>query len=597
MLFIENISKAFGGRELFSEVNVVLQPKERYALIGRNGSGKSTLLKIIAGLEQSDAGSVRLAKGVQMGYLAQHITLHATTVLDEVLHASPESPKHEAEALLCGLGFEEKQLNESPTLFSGGYQLRIELAKTLIKKPDILLLDEPTNYLDITSIRFLERFLKRWQGSMIIISHDQSFLDSICTHTMGLYRRQLRRFQGNCENYFHKIREEEENKRRENENIRKQKAHLTKFVERFRYKASKAGQAQSKLKAIEKLGEIEDLEDETTLSFAFHEKEHPGKQILSVKNLHFSYSNETLIRDVSFDLLKGETLAIIGKNGCGKSTFLRILSKELQPKQGHLKFSMNAQSGYFGQTNVQRLLESATILEEIRQSNPKLKDQEARNIAGQMLFSGEDMFKRIEVLSGGEKARVLLGKLVAKPTNLLLLDEPSNHLDIESTEALLHALNQFEGAKVIVTHNEWVLNKLNVNKILACFEKRQVLHLGDYASFQEKFSWDETSTAQPKKKKMSKAQRAQRVQERADQLRPIRQKIAQLEREIVQLEKKKKTLEESLLILYQTDDGDRIAEATKEFHVIEKQLNSTYQLLEESLEQEEEIYQLFPDIQ
>jgi len=571
MIRVENLEKSFGARELFSSVSFALGKKERCALLGRNGTGKSTLMKILVGDLESDGGSMVAPKEYTIGYLKQHLHFTKGSIREEVLSSNKKAEPYEADALLCGLGFSPQQLSDPPELFSGGYQLRVELAKTLLQKPDLLLLDEPTNYLDIVSIRFLERTLKHWPGECIIISHDRSFLDRVCTHCLGLHRGGIRKVAGGTDAYFSRIREDEQRQVRENENLKKQKAHLTKFVEKFRYKASKASQAQSKLKAIEKLGEIDELEDEVVLSFAFAEKNHPGKQITAIKNISFQYETP-LIQDVSFDILKGERIAIVGKNGCGKSTLLRLLSGDLSAQKGHIKYSMNATIGYFGQTNVERLDPRWTIYDAIKRSNEKLKDLEVRQIAGQMLFHKNDVHKTIDVLSGGEKARVLLGRILASECNLLLLDEPTNHLDIESVEALIHALKSFAGSVVIVTHNEWILQALELDKIILCKEGEQLIHLGDYPTFLELVGWGDD---EPKKEKPKKKESNSR-----EELKAIRSQIRTLEKELPKLEKEKGKIEAQLVELAQVEDREELVKQSEKFEKLSAEIESLYTSLD-----------------
>lgn len=572
MLSVTNVAKSFGGRELFDEITFTLTKKERCALLGRNGSGKSTLMKILASELEADAGEILVPQGYTIGYLRQHMSFSKASIREEVLLGRADAMPYEADTLLCGLGFTTGQLDDAPSSFSGGYQLRVELAKTLIGAPDLLLLDEPTNYLDIPSIRFLERTLHRWPGECIIISHDRSFLDRVCTHCMGLSRKRLKRQQGKTSEFFQALALEEESKRRENENIRKQKAHLTKYVERFRFKASKASQAQSKMKAIERLGQIDDLVDEVQLAFSFSEAPHPGKQILSVKNVCFSY-DKPLIEKVSFDVLKGDRIAIIGKNGCGKTTLLRLLAQELAPAAGHLKYSMNATMGYFAQTNVSKLKPSETIYQAIKRANDRLKEQQVRDIAGQMLFSNEDIFKEIKVLSGGEKARVLLGQLIATPTNLLLLDEPTNHLDIESTEALLHAIERFTHAVIIVTHNEWILEAFKPDTIILCHEKGQTIHMGDYPSFLEKIGWDEEKPVKAPKPKKPKVGN--------EELKAKKKQIRLLEKEIAQLEGKKERINAEILQHIEEGGGD-FAKLSQSLHATEEKIERLFTQLEKA---------------
>lgn len=581
MIRLEGISKTYGSRSLFTDVSFTLGKKERCALIGRNGTGKSTLCKILVGDVEADSGEIILPRGYTIGYLRQHLVFTHPTVREETLHAAPQREPHEADALLCGLGFTVEDLTRSPDEFSGGYQLRIELAKTLLQKPDLLLLDEPTNYLDIVSIRFLERVLKHWHGECIVISHDRSFLNRVCTHCLGLQRGSIRKVEGDTSAYFSRILEDEMRITRENENLKKQKAHLTKYVERFRFKASKASQAQSKLKALEKLGEIEDLADEHALSFSFSEAPHPGKQVAKVKNISFSY-DVPLIRGVSFEIMKGERLAIVGKNGCGKSTMLKLLSKELTPSSGHISFSMNAQSGVFGQTNVERLDPEWTVLQAIGKANPVLKEQEVRLIAGQMLFHKDEAKKKIGVLSGGEKSRVLMGRVLATPSNILFLDEPTNHLDLESVEALLRAIHAFSGAVVLITHNEWILDAISFDKIIACREDGQHVHLGNYASFMEAIGWNDEQNTKPAKQHASGNDYAER--------KALRNKIQSLEKTITKKEKQRASLEAQLITLAEEEKHADILDVSAVLENVATEVETLYHELD-ALYIEQEDYQ------
>lgn len=472
-----------------------IQRGERCGLIGRNGSGKSTLFRLLAGEEQLDRGNIVMPKGYRLGVLQQHIRFTQPTILQEAALGLREEEKdclYKAERLLFGLGFSEEAMETSPHLLSGGYQLRIQLAKVLLAEPDCLLLDEPTNYLDILSIRFLAKVLKEWQGEMIVISHDLQFLDAITTHMMGLHRHKIHKLKGKSDDLFQMIALEEERHELTRQNIEKKKAHLQSFVDRFGAKASKAAQAQSKQKMLDKMPSLEKLKDLYNLSFSFHEVPFMGKKMLEATNLCFSFSSDiSLIEGFSLVIDKGDRIAIIGKNGYGKSTLLRLISQELTPTRGETQMAPAARIGYFGQTHIDRLDAKHCIEDEISSANPNLNFSQVRAICGLMMFSGDLAKKAISVLSGGEKSRVLLGKIVAQPCNLLLLDEPTHHLDIESIEALIDAIEEFAGAVVIVTHSEWVLRRIPFNKLVICHKQQQEMFLGGYDEFLEKKGWPE----------------------------------------------------------------------------------------------------------
>lgn len=579
MIQFDAVSLSFSGEPLFEGVSFTLQQGERCGFVGRNGSGKSTLLRLIVGEMEPDRGSISIPKDYRIGYLQQHIHFTQPTLLEEAALGLPEDEKdllYKAETILFGLGFTEPDLEKPPGDFSGGYHLRLHLAKVLVSQPDCLLLDEPTNYLDILSIRWLEQFLKKWKGEFLLISHDREFMDSVSTHTMGIHRGKIRKIRGSSIDFFNQILLEEEVHEKTRVKIEKKQAHAMRFVERFGAKATKAAQAQSRLKMIEREPVLEQLNALWNLSFHFHEAPFPGRKMLEAKNLHFSFTDKPLIRDFSLSIEKGQRVAIIGKNGRGKSTLLRLLTRDLAPEQGTLELSDNTRIGYFGQTHISRLNPEHTIEEELSLANPLLSFTEIKGIAGTMLFSGDLSAKKIGVLSGGEKSRVLLGKILAKPCNLLLLDEPTHHLDIESIEALIDALEDFSGSVVIVTHTELILRRLKLDQIIICEEANQKLFLGDYDLFLDKMGWEE----EKKKPAAAKApiderkQRAEIVARRAALLRPLESKIEECEKAIMALEADQKTRQAAI------EGGNASAELLKALGQTQKEIDRLYAELE-----------------
>lgn len=497
MIQVDGLSLAYYGESLFENASFSLQPRERCALVGRNGSGKSSLFRLLTGQEIPDKGTISKRKNYTIGTLNQHIVFTRRTLIEEAaLGLRPEEQDciYKAETILFGLGFKDEDLDRPPQEFSGGYQLRLHLAKVLVGEPDCLLLDEPTNYLDIVSIRWFTKFLMEWRGEFILISHDREFLDSVSTHTMGIHRKQISKTQGSTINFFEQIMQQEEIHEKTRQNLEKKREHLQGFIDRFGAKASKATQAQSKQKALNRIPVLESLKNLYHLDFQFNEANFPGKKMLDAHEVSFSYipqSKEPLIENFSLTVEKGERIAIIGKNGRGKSTLLRLLAGDLTPNNGIIKRSDNASIGYFGQTNIDRLHPRHSIEEEIAAANPKLNLTQIKAICGLMMFSGDKSTKLNSVLSGGEKSRVLLGKIVATPCNLLLLDEPTHHLDMESIEALIDAIEDFQGAVIMVTHSELILKRMNLNKIIICYEGKQTLHLGTYEEFLDKNGWHE----------------------------------------------------------------------------------------------------------
>lgn len=450
MIQIQNISKDFGTQTLFKEAGFLVAPGERVGVIGRNGSGKSTLFKIILGEEDLDGGSICIPKNYTFGHLSQHIHFTHPTVREEACSVLQENEEgwletHKVEAILFGLGFDEESMDKSPSILSGGFQIRLNLAKVLASEPKMLLLDEPTNYLDVVSTRWLSRFLKQWKGELLLITHDRHFMDSVCTHTVGIHRQKMRKIQGTVQKLKDTIAEEEEVFIRTQENEAKKREQLEKVIDKFRFKASKAAMVQSKLKTVAKLAPIERLSHERNLDFSFTEAPFPGKRMLQIKNLSFAYPNgPQLIEDLSIEIFKGDRVGIIGPNGRGKTTLLNLIANELNACNGQIEYNPNIKTNYFGQTNINRLHLENTVEEEIQTAVPDSSRGRARSLAGLMMFSGDSALKKVRVLSGGERSRVLLGKILATSCNLLLLDEPTNHLDMESIESLIDALEDYE---------------------------------------------------------------------------------------------------------------------------------------------------------
>jgi ATP-binding cassette subfamily F protein 3 len=544
MIQVKNLSKHFGGQDLFDGVSFQMGQRERVGLVGRNGSGKSTLFKLILGELSADSGEITIPKGYRLGALEQHIHFTKPTVLEECIQVlNPEDfREHEAEKILFGLGFSESDMQKDPKSFSGGYQIRINLTKVLLQSPSLLLLDEPTNYLDIVSMRWLKNFLKNFPGEIMLITHDREFMDDVVTHTMGLHRKALKKVKGDTAKFYEQILQEEEMYEKTRENLDKKRKEMETFVERFKAKASKAAQAQSRMKALQKMASMDKLSDVENLGFHFRFIECPGKQIAEVKHLSFAYDGNkknALFHNLSFAINREDRIAIIGKNGKGKSTLLNVIGGMIDPIEGKVSFHPSAKIGHFGQTNINRLGLENTIAEEIQAENSDLSISGVRNICGTMMFEGDLAKKKIKVLSGGERARVLLGKILAKPANLLLLDEPTNHLDMESIESLTDEIGNFPGAVVIVTHSEIMLRNL-ATKLIIFHNGNAEYFNGTYDDFLEKIGW-ETEESRPKTKiKMTageiKIRRAELISERAKKTKPLMEEIEKFEADITKNE-------------------------------------------------------------
>jgi ATP-binding cassette subfamily F protein 3 len=603
MLQLSSIEKHFGERALFSKATLTVAPGERVALFGRNGSGKSTLLKIIAGEETPDDGDVSTPRGYKIGYLKQHLSFSKPTVLEEACSAlagDPVAEQYKAEIVLAGLGFSEPELELSPTALSGGFQIRINLAKLILSEPNMLLLDEPTNYLDIVSLRWLESFLQSWPGEMIVISHDRYFCDQVSTHSALVYRGGIRKIEGNSEKLFERISADEELHERTRENREKEIKRMEAFITRFKAQASKATLVQSRVKALARMERLDELSSDPTLDFSFTNLPFPGRFPIEAKDLSFGYESleKPLIDGLSLAIKKDDRLAVIGKNGRGKSTLLKLLAGELKPSAGDVVLSPNTVSSFFAQTNTNRLNLSNTIETEVYNANQKLSRTAVRAICGCMMFEGDDALKKISVLSGGERSRVLLGKILATPTNLLLLDEPTNHLDVESVMALTEALEDFEGAVVIVTHSEEILRRVATRLVVFQGDKPFVFE-GTYDEFLDSIGWEGEEDVKPtkgKKKKKDatggdpKREKAELLQERSRVLTPLRERVSKLEKEVAEIERSVSSTQDELLGATRAGRGSDIQRLSRELARVKGDLErriSMWESAQEELDQNE----------
>lgn len=496
MIQVLNVSKSYGEQVLLDGISLQLGRGERLGLVGRNGHGKSTLIRMILGEETPSDGIIQIPRNYRIGHMSQHLVFTHPTILEEVVSALPEQEggwkeEWKAEEMLHGLGFSTEDFSRAPSEFSGGYQIRLNLAKLLLDEPNLLLLDEPTNYLDITSVRWLEGFLRTWQDEMILITHDRTFMNLVTTHTAAIHRRKLKRLEGNTFKLAAQIMEEEEQYMRTLENESQKRADLERFIAKFKAKASKARQAQSRVKQLEKMQPKDKLENIANLDFSFREAPFPAKRMMSVRDLSFNYPiGPTLFQELNFEVFMGDRIGIIGPNGKGKSTLLNLLAGELSPVTGEVNTHDSTAMGYFGQTNINRLSPENRVFEEIAEALPLNEKGRARALAGVMMFEYDAQLKKIKVLSGGERSRVMLGKILAQPSNLLLLDEPTHHLDMESIEALEDAIEAFEGAVMIVTHSEEVLRAV-CNRLVVFDDGKGFVFEGTYDDFLSQIGWAE----------------------------------------------------------------------------------------------------------
>jgi ATP-binding cassette, subfamily F, member 3 len=608
MIAVDNLTKSYGSHVLFDSISFKINPRERVGLVGRNGHGKTTLLRILVGEDTYDAGNVSLPRNYRIGYVQQQLAFTQKTILAEgMLGLPPSEADHhwKVEKILAGLGFSQEDMQRDPLTFSGGFQVRLNLAKVLISEPDLLLLDEPTNYLDITSIRWIERFLLTWPHELMLITHDRSFMDRLVTHTIGIHRKKARKIAGNTEKYYTQIAQDEEIYEKTRLNDERRAKEIEQFITRFRAKARLAGLVQSRVKTLAKLEKHAKLDRVRDLEFTFRSLSFRGKHLLSVRDLAFGYPDQPrLFQGLGFSVNAGDRVCVVGPNGKGKTTLLKLVAGQLAPLSGEVAYHPGVVSGFYEQTNIQTLHEQFTVEQEIQTSHPDVDRQQARNICGAMLFEGDEALKKINVLSGGEKARVMLGKLLVRPANLLLLDEPTNHLDLESCDALLAAIDDFEGAVVMVTHNEMFLHAL-AQRLIVFHQDQVVVFDGTYQEFLEKGGWGDESevvrlpAAERKKdepqpverinKKELRRQRSALISERSRQLKPIETRIAQIESAIEADENRLAELNTALVAASQARDGTRISRLSQEIHQYRNAVDDRFGGLEALYHQKEAI--------
>ena len=565
MLTVQNLSKQYGPQIIFRGASFSLSKGEHTGVVGRNGHGKSTLFRLIIGEEQPDSGEILAPKGYRIGFLTQIIEFSKPTLLEEACEGLPLERKNDewqAEKILHGLGFRNEDFSRPPSEFSGGFQVRLCLCKVLLSEPDLLLLDEPTNFLDILSIRWLTRFLREWKGELMLISHDRSFMDSVTQSILGIHRSRIRKIPGKTDALYHQIALEEELHEKSRLNFEKQERKMEDFISRFRAKARQANLVQSRIRTLEKMERPEKLDTISSLFFTFRYAPFESKYLLEARDISFSYTgaHPHLIESFSMTIHKADRICIIGKNGKGKTTLLKLLAGQLSPLSGEVKSHPRTRVGIFEQAHTAALHDDLTVEDEITSAMDLPDRKAARNLCGAMMFSGDHALKKISVLSGGEKCRVLMGKLLCSSTNLLLLDEPTHHLDMESCEALSDAVEEFEGASVIVTHNEHLLRRLATRLIVFNRDKLFVFE-GLYDDFLEKVGWEDEAlpSAASLKAESDEGDKELRGKElrkiradfftrRSKVLQPLQKRLELLEKNIQTLEKESRDETERMLV-------------------------------------------------
>jgi ATP-binding cassette subfamily F protein 3 len=597
MIQVSNLSKAYGVQVVFDDISFTVNAAERIGLVGRNGSGKTTLLRMITGEEKPDSGSIRIPNNYPVGYLSQHLAFSEDSILKEAcLGLNPSDngadESYKAESILMGLGFSAEDLARHPLDLSGGYQVRLNLARLLASEPSLLLLDEPTNYLDIVSIRWLTRFLKCWRGEMMLITHDREFMDSVTTHTMGIHRNRIRKLAGPTHKLNQQILMEEELHEHIRINEEKKRREAEQFINRFRAQATRARAVQSRIKALRKKERLEKISELKDLEFEFIPAPFTGKWLIEAKDISFSFQPEhpPLIDRLNLTIGKKDRVAVIGKNGKGKTTLMNLLALELHPTKGTVNHHPKLQLAYFGQNNIQRLSPEKTVEEEILAADPDLQ-RKARTVCGIMMFDGDNALKKVKVLSGGEKSRVLLGKLIVSPANLLLLDEPTNHLDMESVDSLLAAIDAFEGAVVIVTHSDMILHAVATKLIVFDNGSVQVFE-GTYQDFLDRGGWqDERVSAGISKQKPVagdntpnrrdlRRMKAVLINSRSRILVPLQARISEVEDTIMELEQKIDQDTQALIEASMKGNGDSIRHLNTSIRDAKDRIESLFNELE-----------------
>lgn len=600
MFNAHNITVSFGGETLFDQISFRLAKGDHVGLIGKNGAGKSTLLKLMTLENQPTSGSFALEKNCKIGYLPQDLDFdNGRSVLEEAYLAFEEIKKVEirqeeihkimeetqdfesqsymevldelnelnnrfemiggyhyqsqTEKILLGLGFTMNDLNASTDTFSGGWRMRIELAKLLLKDNDILLLDEPTNHLDIESIIWLEQFLKNFKGALVMVSHDRMFLDQITNRTIEILHQRIFDFKKPYSKYMEIRKELRTQQLAAQKNQEKQIQQTEKLIERFRAKASKASMAQSLIKKLDKIDRIEiDPEESRKIKFEFSISHQPGKIILEAKDISKSFGDKHVLDSVNIDIERGEKIAFVGQNGQGKSTLAKILVGELESK-GKVRLGHNVQIGYFAQNQSTYLDGKKTVLESAQDSATPENRIKVRDLLGAFLFPGDAVDKKVHVLSGGERNRLALCKLLLQPFNVLVMDEPTNHLDIASKNVLKQALKKFKGTLILVSHDRDFVQGL-CEKVIS-FKQREVkTFLGDINAYLEDQKFSSIKELEKKSKDQIKKpiKEKENSYERQKEIRGAQQKISKLERQISDLEKEIKKIDFDLEINYET---------------------------------------------
>lgn len=627
MIAINNLTFEIGARALYDEANWHIKPGEKIGLIGANGTGKTTLLKIIVGDYKPTSGTISKSKELTIGYLNQdllsyasdksilHVAMEAferqnqlhteienllkkleTDYSEDLLHKLSDK-QHEFETLdgynieykaheiLAGLGFTEEQIQRKLSTFSGGWRMRVMLAKILLQAPDILLLDEPTNHLDLPSIQWLEDYLKAFEGAIVIVSHDRWFLDKVINRTVESRKGKLTVYAGNYSFYLEEKSLREEIQRGEFKNQQSKIKQEEKLIERFRAKASKAKMAQSRIKMLDKMERIDDVDDDNpSVNFTFKFGKQSGRNVFNIEGVSKSYPNLQILNNTDAIIEKGDKIALIGANGKGKSTVLRIIAAADTEFEGKGETGYNVTKTFFAQHQLESLHLESEILAELQSFAPRHSETELRSILGSFLFTGDDVFKKIKVLSGGEKSRVALAKALTADANFLILDEPTNHLDMASVNILIQALQQYEGTFIAVSHDRYFLDNI-ANKIWYIEDQKIKQYPGTYAEYEEwnaKRKLEPKAAVAPQPKKEEKKEAAPVKQQspsddKAKQIKKLNNDLQKMEEQSTVLEKEVKQLENKLADPQVYNDKTKLNDTNTQYKQKQNQLKQVQQ--------------------
>jgi ATP-binding cassette subfamily F protein 3 len=649
MLNLRKAGKRFGPRVLFMEADWLIRDKEKTALVGANGCGKSTLMKVLAGREQLDYGELEQTRGMSIGYLPQEgLALTGRTVFDECLTVFDElrgmereteelaaqlgELDHESEeyasvaarfslvqerfhaldgyaldaqvgSVLTGLGFGKEDWTRRTEEFSGGWQMRIALAKLLLAKPNLLLLDEPTNHLDLETRNWLENYLRDYPFGYILISHDRYFLDVTVDRTVEIWNKRLTIFQGNFAKYLSQKDERREQLMAAYRNQRDQIEHLEAFINRFRAQATKAKQVQSRIKELEKIERIEVPEEEPVIHFKFPQPPPSGRMVAEAEGLTKSYGEKHVLKNVRFGIERGDRVALVGVNGAGKSTLIKLLTGDEPPTAGEIKLGHNVVFEYFAQDQYKVLDPESRMLDDMSRAALKVPEVELRSLLGCFLFTGDDVFKPLGVLSGGERNRYALARILVSPSNFLLLDEPTNHLDMRAKDVLLDAISAFSGTVIFVSHDRYFIDRL-ATRVLEVENGSITAYEGNYEDYLRRKEAEaaagggnsatgQATTALPQKE--AKAAGVEKEPEAAAQpkekkrLNPIKQKqmeerCAFLEEEVPRVEAALATTEQQLGVFVSAEETERLSKLAEELRAQAAELTEEWEELMEQLE-------------